>query len=249
MTSPTTPTATEALFSDDAYLPSCHATIIAVYDDGVVLDRTVFYATGGGQPGDSGLLRLADGSELVVTEAIKGEGGAIQHRLQSEQSQPAIGTEVEAIIDWQRRYRHMKMHTCMHLLCSVIDAPVTGGSISADRARLDFDLPEPVDKQTITVALNQLIDADREVTTRWISEAELDAQPQLVKTMSVQPPRGSGRVRLLEIADTDLQPCGGTHVGRTGEIGPVVVQKIEKKSRLNRRIIVRFADGEANSSA
>ena len=145
-------------------------------------------------------------------------------------------------IDWQRRYSHMRMHTCLHLLCALIDAPVTGGSIGAEKGRLDFDVPNPIlAKDEITAELNRLIQENHPVSTRWISEAELDAQPELVKTMSVQPPRGSGRVRLLAIEDVDLQPCGGTHVRATGEIGPVRVRKIEKKSRLNRRVIIEFA--------
>ena len=233
---------TEALYSADAYLKSCEATVLASSAEGIVLDKTVFYAMGGGQPGDTGTLTLSDGRELLITDTRKSEEGIV-HIPAAEAERPAVGDTVTATIDWQRRYRHMRMHTCMHLLCSIVDAPVTGGSIGADRARLDFDVPEPIlDKQQLTEALNRLIEADHQVSTRWITDEELDAQPELVKTMSVQPPRGSGKVRLLQIEDVDLQPCGGTHVAHTVEIGRVKVAKIEKKSKLNRRVIVTFDD-------
>lgn len=235
---------TEALYAADAYRQSCRARVTAVGERGVQLDRTVFYAAGGGQPGDSGVLRF-DGGELAIADTVKRDGAIVHLPAAGASLTLSPGTEVEACIDWPRRYRHMKMHTCMHLLCSLVNAPVTGGSIGADRARLDFDLPEPVDKQQLTAGLNELIGADRAVSSRWITDAELDAQPELVKTLSVKPPRGSGRVRLLEIEHTDLQPCGGTHVARTGEIGPVKVIKIEKKSRLNRRIVVAFDEPPA----
>lgn len=230
---------TEALYSQDAYLTSCDATVTAADEQGIVLDRTVFYAMGGGQPGDSGLLRLADGCEIAIADTRKGEDGAILHIPTEGADLPAVGEAVTATIDWQRRHRHMRMHTCLHLLCAVIDAPVTGGSLGADRGRLDFDAPT-LDKDHITAELNRLIEEDHPVATRWITDEELDARPELVKTMSVQPPRGQGRVRLLEIEGVDLQPCGGTHVRRTGEIGRVRVAKIEKKSRLNRRVAVVF---------
>ena len=232
---------TEALYGEDAYLKSCTAKVVRADEQGIILDRTLFYAMGGGQPGDSGLLRLADGREIVITDTRKSEHGIV-HIPAPDSVLPQAGEQLTAEIDWQRRYAHMRMHTCLHLLCALIDAPVTGGSIGAEKGRLDFDVPNPIlAKDEITAELNRLIQENHPVSTRWISEAELDAQPELVKTMSVQPPRGSGRVRLLAIEDVDLQPCGGTHVRATGEIGPVRVRKIEKKSRLNRRVIIEFA--------
>ena len=234
---------TEQLYAQDAYLKRCQATVVAVGDDGVRLDRTVFYPMGGGQPGDSGVLRLDDGGEIAVADTRRTDAGEILHILRDAASVLQPGDRVEAEIDWERRYRHMKMHTCMHLLCAVVDAGVTGGSISVDKARLDFDLPDQLlDKQQIGVELNRLIQENHRVGARWISDAELDAQPDLVKTLSVQPPRGQGKVRLLEVEGVDLQPCGGTHIANTAEIGPVKVVKIEKKSKHNRRVIVAFDD-------
>ncbi len=235
---------TEELFRENAYLRHCEATVTGVDAAGIVLDRTVFYPLGGGQPGDTGRLILGDGRELTITDTRKGaEPGTIVHTPAPGGPRLETGTPVTLEIDWERRYRHMRLHTCLHLLCSLIDAPVTGGSISADKARLDFDLPEPtIDKESLTAGLNALIESQHPVTASWISDAELEAQPELVRTMSVQPPGGQGRVRLMEIAGVDLQPCGGTHVSNTGEIGRVRVSKIEKKSRHNRRVIVTFAD-------
>jgi misacylated tRNA(Ala) deacylase len=233
---------TEALYSRDSYLTHCEATVTAVDEHGIVLDRTVFYAMGGGQPGDSGELKLADGRAIAIVDTRKGGDGAILHIPAEDAELPAVGEIVNATIDWQRRHRHMRMHTCLHLLCAVIDAPVTGGSLGADRGRLDFDVPA-LDKDHITAELNRLIEEDHPVATRWITDEELDARPELVRTMSVQPPRGQGRVRLLEIDNVDLQPCGGTHVRSTAEIGRVRVAKIEKKSRLNRRVAVVFDEG------
>ncbi len=237
---------TERLYEQDAYLKGCTATITEVVDAGVVLDRTVFYAMGGGQPGDRGTLTLEDGTELPVIDTRKGESGAVEHQVDAEALASAggrelIGQTVTAAIDWERRYLHMRMHTCLHLLGAVVKAPVTGGNLTTEKGRLDFDLPEAsVDKVTLTQALNSLIDQDVSTALRWITDAELDAQPELVRTMSVKPPSGAGRVRLLDIDGIDLQACGGTHVARTGEIGRVRVAKIEKKSRLNRRIAVVF---------
>jgi len=234
---------TEELFREDAYLRQCEARVVGVEAAGICLDRTVFYPNGGGQPGDAGVLRGPDGQATAIIDTRKADdNGMILHIPAEGTSLPQVGDTVTAEIDWERRYRHMRLHTCMHLLCSLIDAGVTGGSIGADRARLDFDLPEPVDKQQISEALNRLIEADHATCTRWISDAELAAQPDLVRTLSVQPPKGQGQVRLLDIPGVDLQPCGGTHVARTGEIGPVKIAKIEKKSRHNRRIIVTFAE-------
>ena len=234
---------TEPLFARDAYLKDCEATITAVHDNGVELDRTVFYAQGGGQPGDTGTLTPAGGAALTVTNAVKGETpGSIVHLLAEGATPPAVGTKVTAAIDWDRRHKLMRMHTCMHLLSAVLPYPVTGGSVGDEKGRLDFDIPEAtLDKDEIGAKLAALIAADHPVSEEWITDAELDAQPDLVKTMSVQPPRGAGKVRLLRIGDNvDLQPCGGTHVKRTGEIGAVEIGKIEKKGRQNRRVNIRF---------
>jgi len=233
---------TERLFLDDPDLATVSATVIASGAEGIVLDRTVFYARGGGQPGDSGALRW-DGNTTRVTEAIKGEGEAILHLPSRDAPLPPPGTVVEAAIDWQRRHAHMRMHTAMHLLCSLIKgAAVTGGSVGEEKSRLDFDLPNPPPKEAIEAGLNALIAADHPVRIEWVDEAVLDTNPGLVRTMSVQPPRGSGRLRLMRIGsdDTliDLQPCGGTHVSRTSDIGPIRVQKIENKGKQNRRIII-----------
>ncbi len=232
------------LFETTPYLKACETRILAIRPEGVELEATVFYPQGGGQPGDTGYLRLTDGRELRVIDTRKGDSpGSLLHILESMPDDLEISQAVTTEIDWERRYSHMRMHTCLHLLCSLIDAPVTGGSIGSDRARLDFDLPDAsLDKATLTDALNALIQRDLPVGTRWITEQALDDQPELVRTMSVRPPRGSGRIRLVEVEGVDLQPCGGTHVGRTGEIGRVMVSKIEKKGRQNRRVIVRFAE-------
>ena len=235
---------TERLFEQDSYLREAEAEVLAASADGVVLDRTVFYARGGGQPGDQGELVLASGETVAVIDTVKGEGDSILHLLAPDAALPAPGDRVTARIDWARRHRHMRMHTCMHLLCALVDAPVTGGNLNDQKGRLDFDLPEStVDKESLTAALNELIERGVDTALEWISDEELAAQPELVKTMSVQPPTGAGSVRLLRVGDVDLQPCGGTHVANTQEIGPVRVSKIEKKSRLNRRINVVFDEG------
>ena len=239
--------ATELVFRTDPYAAACNATVTAITPrGGIVLDRTVFYPTGGGQPGDSGLLQLSDGSEIAITTTVKGgaeDGGPdIVVHVPAEGSElPQPGTTVKATLDWKRRHSHMRVHTCLHLLSAVLPYPVTGGQISVDKGRLDFDIPDSgLDKDAIAAELNRLVLADEEVTSDWISDAELDAQPDLVKTMRVQPPRGAGRVRLIRIAGLDLQPCGGTHVARTGEIGRVEVTKIEKKGRENRRVAIEL---------
>jgi len=233
---------TRRLFLDDPTLASTAATVIASGADGIVLDQTVFYARGGGQPGDSGSLHW-DGGSVAITEAVKGEGEAILHVAAPDAILPPVGTVVEASIDWNRRHAHMRMHTAMHLLCSLIKgAAVTGGSVGAEKSRLDFDLPNPPPKEEIEAGLNALIAADYPVQIEWVDESVLDTDPGLVRTMSVQPPRGTGRLRLMRIGDgdglIDLQPCGGTHVSRTGEIGPIRVLKIENKGKQNRRIII-----------
>ena len=233
-------TPTEQLFTEDAYLRDCTARVLAVTEKGVVLNRTVMYARSGGQPGDAGSIRW-DGGEAQVAEAIKGEAGTILHGLAPRAEPPPAGTEVKVAIDWTRRHRHMRMHTTMHLLCSVLPGIyATGNQIGAEKSRLDFDLAEPPAKEWLTERLNELVAADHPTGTRWIGEAELDANPGLVRTLSVQPPRGAGRIRLVRIgpeaAPVDLQPCGGTHVRATGEIGRVEVTKLESKGRQNRRI-------------
>lgn len=233
---------TEKLFLDDPRRRSVSATVAASAADGIVLDRTVFYARGGGQPGDVGQLRW-DGGATAIVDTVKGEGDTIRHVPAPDATLPPPGATVEGEIDWDRRHRHMRMHTAMHLLCSVIKgAAVTGGSVGADRSRLDFDLPNPPPKEAVEAALNALIAADHPVHIEWVDEAVLDTNPDLVRTMSVQPPRGTGRLRLMRIGSdeslVDLQPCGGTHVASTGEIGPVSVVKIENKGKQNRRIII-----------
>ncbi len=233
---------TERLFLDAPTLASATATVLSSAPEGVVLDRTVFYARGGGQPGDTGVLRW-DGGEMRVADSVKGEGEAILHVPEAGSALPRVGAVVEAAIDWDRRHRLMRMHTAMHLLCSLIKgAAVTGGSVGVDRSRLDFDLPNPPPKEEVEAGLNALIAADHPVRIEWVDEAVLDSDPGLVRTMSVQPPRGTGRLRLMRVGAgeglVDLQPCGGTHVARTGEIGPVQVVKIENKGKQNRRIII-----------
>jgi misacylated tRNA(Ala) deacylase len=234
---------TEELFREDAYLKRCTARVTAVNETGIRLDRTVFYPMGGGQPGDTGLLRRADGSTIAIADTRKGkEHGDIVHVPAAGQPMLNVGDEVIAEIDWERRHRHMRMHTCLHLLCAAVPAGVTGGQIGDQRSRLDFDVGEMVlDKAAIAEKVNALIAANHTVAPRWISDEELAAKPELVRTMSVKPPTGHGKVRLLDIAGIDLQPCGGTHVRQTGEIGPIVVEKIENKGKRNRRVIVALA--------
>jgi misacylated tRNA(Ala) deacylase len=229
----------ELICRRDAYATSTEATVLAVDERGITLDRTVFYATGGGQPGDTGVLRHG-GVEVRLTEAVKGDGpDTVIHVPEAGAELPAVGSTVEVEIDWDRRFAHMRMHTCLHLLCAVVPGAVTGGQIGTDRSRLDFNVPSAsLDKNEMTAALNRLIEGDHPVKYRWIDDAELEANPDLVRTMSVKPPTGTGQVRLVEIEGVDLQPCGGTHVGRTGEIGRVEVVKIENKGKQNRRVVV-----------
>jgi misacylated tRNA(Ala) deacylase len=234
---------TELLFRDDGYLRSCSARVIEADTRGIRLDRTVFYPMGGGQPGDSGVLRLASGETIVIADTVKSDGpDEVIHIPVAGSALASPGVELIAEIDWDRRHRLMRMHTCLHLLCAVVPGSVTGGQVADGRGRLDFDVPgSSLDKEVIAARLNQLIAAAHPVAPRWISDGDLAAQPELVRTMSVKPPSGSGRVRLMEIAGVDLQPCGGTHVASTAEIGPVIVSKIENKGRQNRRIILAFA--------
>ena len=234
----------ELIFRDDAYQKSCQATVTAVDGAGIRLDRTVFYPTGGGQPGDVGILRLEDGGSLRIVEARKGaDHEDVVHVAEDGAALPAPGAKVTAEIDWERRHRMMRIHSCMHVLCSIVEGDVTGGQVGDGKGRLDFNLPDTrLDKDAITAELNRIVAEDRPLTSRWITEDELSRTPELVRTMSVKPPSGAGRVRLMEIEGVDLQPCGGTHVRRTGEIGPVKVTKIENKGRQNRRVNIAFAD-------
>jgi misacylated tRNA(Ala) deacylase len=232
---------TEPLFRDDAYARETTARVVTAGADAVVLDRTVCYPASGGQPGDTGRILRADGSMLAVADTVKGADGAILHRLAGGAALPRAGETVTVAIDWDRRHRLMRVHTAMHLLCSLIPgAAVTGGAIGDGKGRLDFDLPEAPAKEALNAGLAALIAADHPVTTEWISEDDLDANPGLVRTLSVKPPRGSGQVRLVRIGagdpPVDLQPCGGTHVRSTGEIGRIAVGKVENKGRQNRRI-------------
>jgi misacylated tRNA(Ala) deacylase len=235
---------TELLFRDDAYLRSCGARVIGADAAGIRLDRTVFYPVGGGQPGDSGVFRLASGQTIAIVDTIKGASpDEVIHIPAPGSALPEPGSELVAEIDWDRRYRLMRMHTCLHLLCAVVPGAVTGGQVSDGRGRLDFDIPgSSLDKEAITTRLNALIAEAHPVGPRWITDEELEATPELVRTMSVKPPRGAGRVRLMEIAGVDLQPCGGTHLRNTAEIGPMAVTKIENKGRQNRRVILAFAE-------
>ncbi len=242
---------TEELFRDDADLAQCSAQVVAVDERGVLLDRTVFYPQGGGQAGDSGELVLPDGRCVVVADTRKGaapgnaEGLAvgIVHQLASgaDVSVFSVGMTVIAQINLAKRLAHRRFHTATHLLCALIPHPVDGCSITATYARLDFHMTEPLDKEAITAGITRLVAEAHPVRQRWISEEELDANPQLVRSMSVQPPRGLGRVRVLDIEGVDMQPCGGTHVNNTAEVGRVVVTKIEKKSALTRRVVLGFA--------
>lgn len=235
---------TEEIFREDAYVKQCEARVTAVDDAGIHLDRTVFYPMGGGQPGDTGFLRLEDGTQIPIADTRKdAASGDIVHIPEGEMPAGLEGRQVEACIDWDRRHRLMRMHTLMHLLCAVIPAGVTGGSIRDGSGRLDFDLPEStLDKEHITAELNRLVEENHPVSSRWISDEELSSNPDLVRTMSVKPPMGSGKVRIMNVEGVDLQPCGGTHVAATGEIGPVRVRKIEKKGKHNRRVNLEFAE-------
>lgn len=239
---------TEQLYRTDAYTKEAQAKVLAVNErGGVVLDRTNFYASAGGQPGDKGIIRFAGGECPIATTVYDAaDKSMIVHVTPDGAPRPAVGDTVTAVLDWETRYKAMRMHTGMHLLCSLVKFPVTGGQISGDESRLDFDIEDAsaVDKDKLTVELNALIAANHPVSERWITDAELDANPSLVRTLSVQPPRGSGRIRLVLIGEggsIDMQPCGGTHVRATAEIGPLVITKIEKKGKINRRIRVAFA--------
>lgn len=238
---------TKPLFRDDAYLRDATGVVTAITDEGgIVVDRSVFYPTSGGQPGDSGVLRW-DGGKIEIATAVKGQGDDIVLVPAEPAALPAIGQQVEQTIAWDRRHRLMRVHTALHLLSVVIPLPVSGGSIAVDKGRLDFDMPDaPENKAELEDTLNKLIACNFAVTEEWITDAELDANPELVKTMSVQPPRGSGHIRLVRIGagenTADLQPCGGTHVANTSEIGAVRLGKVEKKGKQNRRVYMHLLD-------
>lgn len=238
---------TDPLFRADAYLREAPATVTEITSEGgIVLDATVFYPTGGGQPGDGGQLKW-DGGEIEIATTVKGEGDAIVLVPAEPAGLPEVGQSLRQHLNWDRRYRHMRIHTALHLLSVVIPLPVTGGQIGADKGRLDFLMPEPPeDRSEIEDTLNRLIACDFTVRDEWITEVELDANPEMVKTLRVQPPRGAGRIRLVRIGQGentgDLQPCGGTHVGSTSEIGRIRLGKIENKGRENRRVSIHLID-------
>jgi misacylated tRNA(Ala) deacylase len=236
---------TALLFRDDAYLKECDATVLAINDKGgILLDRTVFYATAGGQPGDKGLISW-DGGETLIATTVYDENKDVVHVPAAGQTLPAAGANVRAVLDWKNRYRTMRAHTLMHLLCASVPFPVTGGAIGEDGGRIDFDIPEGQipDKAELTRTINRLIAEDHPVSFRWITDEEMAENQHLIRTMSVKPPMGTGRVRLVMIGEdgkVDLQPCGGTHVSSTAAIGPAAVTKIENKGKINRRIRVAF---------
>ena len=230
---------TEELFRDDAYAKSCEAEVVAVNDlGGIILNRTVFYPTGGGQPGDTGILGCLDGGDIAIaTTLYDKDSGAIVHVPATGATLPEPGDKVQCGLDWDRRYDHMRVHTALHLLCAILPYPVTGGSIGQGKGRLDFDIPDAgLDKEALSEELNKLVARDLPVSTSWISDEELAAQPDLVRTMAVKPPMGTGKVRMIAVGEVDLQPCGGTHVANTREIGSLRVSKIEKKGAQNRRV-------------
>lgn len=227
------------IFRTDAYQKTCEATVSAIDERGVQFNQTVFYPAGGGQPGDTGIIEL-NGTKINISNTVKNADAAGPLHVVEEAANLSIGDSVTLTLDWERRHRLMRMHSCMHMLCAVVPAPVTGGSIQDGRGRLDFDLPDTVDKLQITAQLNELINADHPMQLSWITDEELAANPELVRTLSAPPPTGSGTVRLVNFEGIDCQPCGGTHVASTAEIGPVTVKKIEKKGKQNRRITVVF---------
>jgi len=233
---------TELIFRTDAYVRECEARVVDVNErGGIILERTIFYATSGGQPGDCGELELEDGSICPIATTIYDADKRIVHVASQGSPLPPPGSTVTCRLNWEVRHAHMRMHTALHLLSAILSYPVSGGQIGAERGRLDFNIPEGgLDKEQIGIDLNRLIAGNHDVSDRWISDEELLANPELVKTMAVKPPVGSGRVRLVQISDCDLQPCGGTHVANTREIGEVIIAKIENKGGKNRRVRVAF---------
>ncbi|MEM7194982.1 MAG: alanyl-tRNA editing protein [Pseudomonadota bacterium] len=233
---------TAELFRDDGYLAECDGRIVDSVEHGLVLDQTVFFSRGGGQPGDIGTLELESGKIMLVTDCYRDpQSGLHIHQIDDPPSDIPMGCQVVARLDWQRRHKIMRLHSALHMLCAAVPAPVTGGSIREESARLDFDLPEPPDKQSIEDSVNELIHADHPMEILWISDEEMMANQHLVRTLAVAPPMGSGQVRLVKFGDADLQPCGGTHVRSSSEIGPIRIQSIKKKGRQNRRITLEFS--------
>lgn len=233
---------TDPVYRDEPYRRELEAVVAGIDERGIRLDRTIFYPRGGGQAGDAGVLERADGTSVAIADTVKGDGADIIHVPAAGQAvKLAAGDEVTGRIDWERRYRHMRFHTATHLLCAIVPHQTNGCSITAEYARLDFDMVEPLDREQLERELARLVGGGHAVRTVWITDDELDAKPELVRTMSVKPPRGVGRVRLLEIEGVDLQPCGGTHVANTREIGALRIAKIEKKSARTRRVVLEFA--------
>ena len=236
------------LFREDGYLKSCEARVTRIFENGFSTDQTVFYPVGGGQPGDTGTFRKQSQLPIVGTAIIDcrkdRESGDIVHVLSEESQIPTVDDIVTLQIDWDRRYRLMRMHSCLHMLCVAVPAPVTGGAIRDGSARLDFDLPEPPTREDLESRLNEIILGDHPMTLSWISEQQMSSNPDLVRTMSVAPPTGAGDVRLVKFGTADLQACGGTHVSNSSEIGPIVVESIKNKGKQNRRITVVFAHEE-----
>ena len=232
------------LFQEDAYLKECEAKVVSISEQGIELDQTIFYPLGGGQPGDTGCLLTSSGEsiDIVDTRKCKEDADSIRHIASTIPETLAVGDSVKAIINWDLRYRYMRTHTCLHLLGALLKFPVTGGSISKEKGRLDFDMPESPDKAELTEQINALVQQNRPLEFSWISDEELQANMELVRTMSVKPPMGAGKVRLVNIPEVDLQPCGGTHVRNTSEVGQVLIKKIEKKGKQNRRVNLVLVD-------
>ncbi|WP_424946195.1 alanyl-tRNA editing protein [Candidatus Spongiihabitans sp.] len=231
------------LFREDGYLKHCTATVVSADSCGVCVDQTVFYPLGGGQPGDTGVLIRETGQQLEILDCCKDrDSGAHLHIVKEGALMPELGERVTLTLNWQRRHRLMRMHSCMHMLCVAVPAPVTGGSISDGSGRLDFDLPHPPGKEDLEQRLNEIIQENHPMTLSWITDQEMQQQPELIRTMSVLPPMGGGKVRLVKFGAADLQPCGGTHVANSAEIGAVRVQSIKNKGKQNRRITIEFAE-------
>lgn len=233
------------LYQDNAYQKQCNAVVVSVTAEGdVITDQTVFYPAGGGQPGDKGVLTVSGRTIQIITTIKDNLSDHIVHKLAEGEVAPLVGDKVRLEIDWLNRYRYMRMHTALHLLCAVIPCGVTGGQIGIEKSRLDFDIGDlTLDKIQITESLNQLVEQSHSVTSLWIEEQALDNQPELIRTMSVKPPKGAGKIRLLKVGDNiDLQPCGGTHIKNTSEIGQIKVSKIENKGKRNRRVNIVFVE-------
>ena len=238
---------TQELYREEPYRAEAEASVVRVDERGIVVDRTNFYPRGGGQAGDAGSIVRAGGAAIAIADTVKGEApGEIVHvpapGQEAALASLAAGEKVSLRLDWERRHRHMRFHTATHLLCAIVPHQTNGCSITSQYARLDFDMVEPLDREHLERELARLVAESHDVRTVWITDEELDAKPDLVRTMSVKPPRGVGRIRLLEIDGVDLQPCGGTHVANTREIGALRIAKIEKKSAHSRRVVIEFIE-------